>query len=164
MTEQQEILELLSFNKVTGEFFWVKPSKHHNDLIGKLAGNPQPTKRNKSYWVIQINGKKYKRGHLVYFLTHGEWPKPCLDHINGNSLDDRPENLRKATIMENAWNHKFRKRRIELPMGVRSNCSGSFSARISYKGKQIHLGAFDNPEDASNIYQQKRKELYGQFA
>jgi hypothetical protein len=159
-----EILEILSFNKVTGEFFWVKPSKYHNDLIGKLAGNPQPTKRNKYYWVIQINGKKYKRGHLVYFLTHGEWPKPCLDHINGNSLDDRPENLRKATIMENAWNHKSRKRKINLPMGVRVNCSGRFSARIAYKGKQIHLGAFDTPQDASNIYQLKRKELYGQFA
>jgi hypothetical protein len=28
-----------------------------------------------------------------------------------------------------------------LPMGVRVNCSGRFSARIAYKGKQIHLGA-----------------------
>ena len=159
-----EILEILSLNKITGELFWVKPNKYHKDLIGKLAGSAQASHNNKFYWVIQINEKKYKRGHLVYFLTHGEWPKPCLDHINGNSLDDRPENLRKATITENAWNHKSRKRRIDLPMGVRVNCSGRFSARIAYKGKQIHLGAFDTPQDASNIYQLKRKELYGQFA
>jgi hypothetical protein len=161
--DEVEILEMLSFNKITGEFFWIKPNKHHRDLTNTLAGCPA-AKNNKYYWVIQINGKKYKRGHLVYFLTHGEWPKPCLDHINGNSLDDRPENLRKATITENAWNHKNRKRRIDLPMGVRVNCSGRFSARIAYKGKQIHLGAFDTPQDASNIYQLKRKELYGQFA
>lgn len=154
----------LKLNIKTGKLFWIKPPKYHPDLIGKEAGYLQRGRANKNYWVVQVDGKKYKRGHLVYFLTHGEWAKPCLDHINGDSLDDRPENLRKATVMQNAWNHKSRKRRIDLPMGVRVNCSGKFSARISHQGKQIHLGVFDTPQDASNIYQLKRKELYGQFA
>jgi len=154
----------LSFNKTTGQFYWINPPKKHPDLLNKEAGCSQKNRGNKNYWVIKLNGKKYKRGHLVYFLTHGEWPKPCLDHINGDSLDDRPENLRKATITENNWNHKSRKRTINLPMGVRLNCSGSFSARISFHGKQIHLGAFDTPEQASNVYQVKRKELYDRFA
>ena len=154
----------LKLNIETGKLFWIQPPKRHPDLVGKEAGCLQRGNANKNYWVVQIDGKKYKRGHLVYFLTHGEWAKPCLDHINGDSLDDRPENLRKATVMQNAWNHKSRKRRIDLPMGVRVNCSGKFSARISHQGKQIHLGVFDTPQDASNIYQLKRKELYGQFA
>ena len=156
--------QLFKLDSETGKLFWIKPPKRHPDLLGTEAGCLQKNKSQKNYWVVQVNGKKYKRGRIVFFMTHGYWPSPCIDHINGDSTDDRPSNLRQATILENSWNHKTRKRKTNLPMGVRSNCSGTFSARIAYKGKQIHLGAFDSVEQASNIYQLKRKELYGQFA
>ena len=162
--EIQQVLEKLMLNKETGEFFWIKPSKHHPDLLGKIAGGARANKSNKKYWVIKLNGKAYKRGRLVYLVIHGKWPEPCVDHINGDSTDDRPSNLREATIMENAWNHKKRARRIQLPIGVRNIASGKFQARIGYCGKQIHLGAFQSPNEASAAYQSKRKELYGQFA
>jgi hypothetical protein len=118
------IEQYLRFEKTTGQFYWINPPKRHPDLLNKEAGCSQKSRGNKNYWVIKLNGKKYKRGHLVYFLIHGEWPKPCLDHINGNSLDDRPENLRKATITENNWNQKTRKRTINLPIGVRVTLRG----------------------------------------
>jgi len=147
-----------------GKLFWFCPPKQHPDLLGTEAGNSQPSHNNKHYWVVQVNGKKYKRAHIIFYLINGHWPKPCIDHINGNSLDDRPSNLREATFTENAWNHKKRARRICLPMGVRNLASGKFQARISYFGKQIHLGSFDTPDEAASVYQAKRKELYGQFA
>lgn len=162
--EVEQLLEKLKFDKEIGQFIWIKPNKHHPDLMGKIAGCAQESSPNKKYWIIRFNKKAYKRGHLVYFLTHGEWPKPCLDHINGNSLDDRPENFRKATIMENTWNHKSRKRKINLPMGVRINASGTYSARISVNKKRMHLGYFNTIEEAKDIYQKARKEMYGQFA
>lgn len=155
--------QLLRLDHETGKLFWINPPKRHPDLIEKEAGCL--TKNNKkNYWVIQVNGKKYKRGHIVFYLVNGFWAKPCIDHINGDSTDDRPCNLRQATFTENAWNHKKRARRIELPMGVRNFASGKFEARISYCGKQIHLGSFQSPNEASAVYQSKRKELYGQFA
>jgi hypothetical protein len=158
------IEQRLRLDSEKGKLFWIKSAKQHPDLIGKEAGCLAKGRKNKNYWVIQVDGKKYKRSHIIFYLANGYWAKPCIDHINGDSTDDRPTNLRQATFTQNAWNHKYRKRRIDLPMGVRVNCSGTFSARISYKGKQIHLGVFDTPQDASNIYQIKRKELYGQFA
>ena len=100
----------------------------------------------------------------MFLYVYGYFPFPCIDHINGNSLDDRIENLREATIIENAWNHKKRKRKINLPMGVRNMANGKFQARIGYKGKQLHLGVFDTANEAKNIYELKRKELYGKFA
>ena len=164
MSEVEQVLDRLSFNKETGEFFWIKPSKYHSNLVGTIAGGARYSKRNKEYWVIKLNGKAYKRGRLVYLITHGKWPDPCVDHINGNSLDDRPENLRQATIMENSWNHKSRKRKLNLPMGVRLNPTGSYSARITVNKKQIHLGCFITAEEAKSVYQAARKEMYGQFA
>ena len=164
MTEIVQVLERLRFDKETGQFFWVNPNKHHLDLIGKVAGCVGRSNPNKKYWVIKLNGKTYKRARLVYLVTHGKWPEPCVDHINGNSLDDRPENLRQATVTENSWNHKFRKRKINLPMGVRVNPAGTYSARISVNKKQIHLGFFKTTEEAYSVYQMARKEMYGQFA
>jgi hypothetical protein len=155
--------QLLRLDHETGKLFWIKPPKKHPDLIGKEAGCLAKSNK-KNYYVVQVNGKKYKRGHIVFYLVNGFWAKPCIDHINGDSTDDRPCNLRQATFTENAWNHKKRARRIELPMGVRSLASGKFEARISYCGKQIHLGSFQSPDEASAVYQSKRKELYGQFA
>jgi hypothetical protein len=49
-------------------------------------------------------------------------------------------------------------------MGVRHSGHGAYVARISYKKSQIYLGIFDTIQEASAIYQQKRRELYGEFA
>jgi hypothetical protein len=148
----------------TGKLFWINPPKHHSDLLNKEAGNLQKNLSGKNYWVVQVDGKKYRRSQIVFYLANGYWAKPCIDHINGNSTDDRPINLRQATITQNAWNHKKRARRIQLPIGVRKLASGKFQARIGYFGKQLHLGSFQSPDEASTIYQLKRKELYGKFA
>ena len=154
----------LKLDAETGKLFWIQPPKRHPDLIGKEAGCLQKGRENKNYWVVQVDGKKYKRSHIVFYLANGYWAIPCIDHINGNSTDDRPTNLRQATSTQNAWNHKKRARRIQLPIGVRKLVSGKFQARIGYFGKQIHLGSFQSPDEAAAIYQLKRKELYGQFA
>ena len=66
--------------------------------------------------------------------------------------------------MQNAWNHKKRARKINLPMGVRNMASGKFQARIACNNKMMHLGTFDTPEQASSAYQQKRLEYFGEYA
>lgn len=163
--ESSDVLALFDVDLIGGKLFWKAVSKYHGSLNGKQAGSPRPTHNGKSYWVIGIGGKAYRRGRLIFLVMHGRWPAPCLDHIDGNSLNDASSNLRECTVTENAWNHKKRARRISLPMGVRVVASsGRFAARISYHGRQIHLGAFDTAIEAQQVYLQKRKELYGQFA
>jgi len=98
-------------------------------------------------------------------MVHGKWPSDCIDHINGNSLDDRPENLRNATITQNAWNHFKRAKKQNLPMGVRINASsGKYAARIAYNKKLITIGTFKTAEEAHNAYINYKKELYGEYA
>jgi hypothetical protein len=163
MITKNDLINLFDVFPDEGKFVWKNVSKHHKRLNGQEAGCASDANK-KPYWNIKINNKRYKRGRLMFLYVYGEFPNPCVDHINGDSLDDRIKNLREATVMENAWNHKKRKRRIDLPMGVRNMANGKFQARISYKGKQLHLGVFDTPNKAKAIYETKRKELYGKFA
>jgi len=162
--DRESLLSLFDVDLSGGRLFWKQPPKEHARLLGIEAGGPQKYKNRKVYWLIGIGNRRYKRGRLIFCLANGYMPTPCVDHRNGNSLDDRPENLREATLIQNAWNHQKRKRRIILPMGVRTTGSGRYQARIGYYGKQIHLGSFDTPIEAQLVYQMKRKELFGEYA
>lgn len=162
--EQAELKSRLLYSPRSGKFFWIKPPAAHSDLLGEEAGSTAQCRRGKSYVVIQINGRKYRRSHLAFLYLEGHLPRDCVDHINGNSLDDRWQNLRAATVTQNAWNHKHRTKKSDLPMGVRSTASGRFAARIGVKNVQISLGTFDTPSAAEAAYQNARKKYYGEFA
>lgn len=149
----------------SGKLFWQNPPKEHAEKMGREAGYLlMPKGKNKSYWQIRIGGKTYKRSRIVFYLTNGRWPEPCVDHINGNSLDDRPSNLREATHAQNAWNMASRSgKKSGLPQGVSRYKSG-FRAVITKLGKRTVLGCFLDPESAAQAYQTARKEMFGDYS
>lgn len=158
-----QILERLSIDSRTGNCTWVNATKHHPGLDGEAAGSPRTSRSGKKYWIIKINSIPYKRAYLVFTVVNGKWPDNIIDHIDGDSLNDKPENLRDATTLQNAWNHKTRSKKSPLPMGVRYQF-GKFHARIACEKKQIYLGAFSTAEEASSAYVEKRKELFGEYS
>lgn len=161
----EEIRQRLDVDLASGICRWIDPTKHHLNLIGQVAGGKRPSSENKSYWVIKLNGIPYKRSQIVLTVATGIWPTEAVDHINGNSLDDRAENLRHATWTQNAWNHKTRAKKSNLPMGVRVlKGSTQFQARICCDKKMHFLGMYPTPDLAHAAYLAKRKELFGEFA
>lgn len=158
------LLRLFRFDLEGGRVFWVTPPGNHSRLAGTEAGTFRPTRSGKRYCHIKIEGRALKRGHLIYFMAHGAWPAPCLDHIDGNSEDDAIGNIRQATIAENARNHKRRAKREATPMGVRRLLSGRFEARIACDGKKFTIGSFDSSAEAHSAYLAKRKELFREYA
>ena len=114
----ERLNKLVRFDETTGRLFWrIANSRrvHVGEEIGNVKylgpyGNP--------YWAMKIDGTFFRRARLVYFMTHGQWPIQA-DHINGDSLDDRPENLRSATSQQNNFNRKRNSlRKHNLPKGV----------------------------------------------
>ncbi len=149
----------------SGIVTWIDATKYHKDMIGKDAGTSRKgSSNNKSYWHIKINGVAIKRSHIVFIFATGRWPDLQIDHINGNSIDDRIENLREATITQNAWNHKKRAKKSDLPMGVRKLKSGIFQARIACNKKTHVFGPFETAESASDFYKLKRKEFFNDYS
>jgi len=146
----------------SGRLVWKVSPKMHPRMLGKEAGAPRSSR--KPYWYVKRDTLPIKRSWLVWLWAQHKWPDEMLDHIDGNSLNDRADNLREATTYQNAWNHKRRSRRINLPMGVRSMPSGRFEARISHMKTQHHLGSYATPAEAEAAYRAKRQELFHEFA
>lgn len=88
-----------------------------------------------------------------------------VDHINGNPLDNRRENLRYATPRQNSWNRGRRSDSLTGYKGVTSRRGGKgFTARIQVEGERKVLGWFKNPVDAAKAYDAAAREYFGEFA
>ena len=93
------------------------------------------------------------RSHrMVFYLLHGYLPKH-LDHIDRNPLNNHPDNLREASHSQNMRNKRSAKGSSSKYVGVSWNIvMKKWLARINNRGSKIHLGYFDNEEDAAEAY------------
>jgi len=89
-----------------------------------------------------------------------------IDHINGNSLDNRRSNLRISSVQTNAFNRK----KPAVPStskykGVlqRKHKTG-WEARVKYSDKAVHLGTFDSERIAAGAYNYAAELMFGEFA
>lgn len=116
------------------------------------------------YVRIGINWNYYYGHRLAWFLMTGEWPK-CIDHRNGIRSDNRWENLRLATNVENHRNKSILSNNTSGYKGVRRTATpGKWTAAIKVGPKQTYLGTFDCPKKAHEAYMRETKKFFGEFA
>ena len=99
MQEELKIENFLEYNNETGYVYW-KCDRRPTIKKGDRAG----TLKEGLYRVIKIFGKIHYEHRLAWFLYYGSFPKGCIDHINGNKVDNRIANLRDVTQKENVRN------------------------------------------------------------
>lgn len=89
-----------------------------------------------------------------------------VDHVNGDRLDNRKENLRLATCAENRYNQKHANSNNKLGIkGVSYTKEGKkFWARIKINNKFIYLGSFGVMGDADSAYRKAEEKYFGKFA
>jgi hypothetical protein len=87
-----------------------------------------------------------------------------VDHINGDTLDNRKVNLRVCTKSENNCNRKINQNNTSGYKGVSYKMSRhKWCAKIGVNNKNIHLGYFDSPEEAYAAYCIASKKYHGEF-
>lgn len=114
---------------------------------------------------IRVCGQPFLAHRLAWLCVHGEWPEGDLDHINGNSRDNRIANLRPCDDSQNQANRKLSSLNTSGFKGVCWNAkSGKWQAGIKVRGKSYHLGLFTDPAEAHAAYLKAAHEFFGEFA
>lgn len=102
--------------------------------------------------MVRANKTSMLYHRIVWELVFGPIPKGLqIDHINGNKIDNRIENLRLVTNRENCHNYSWH-RGGRLPgCYYRKDCD-KWQARAKVNGRDMHIGLYVNEQEAHEAY------------
>jgi hypothetical protein len=146
------------FEYKEGNLYW-KVQKAPHVKVGSKVGSPAH-----GYETVYVDGKNWRIHRLVFLMHYGYIPK-LIDHVNGNRIDNRIENLREANDTQNAYNIRMHKDNKSGIKGVSwDKYKDMWIAKIQANKKRIQLGYFKNIDDAKNAISEARIKLHGEFA
>ena len=117
--------------------------------------------KSKGYAQSWINGKTVSMHRMIMHAQKGQE----IDHINGNGLDNRRDNLRFCTHAENARNGKQRANTSGYRGVYWNKRQGNWQVQIrNAEGRLRWLGNFINVYDAAQAYNFAACIYHGKFA
>ena len=156
------LTSILRYNRATGEFFW-RRSKGRRVSAGDRAGHDR-VRGGRKYNIICIDGKAYRAHRLVWLCEKGAPPENQIDHIDGDGLNNRIDNLRDVLPIENSRNMRISKANTSGVVGVHwSKKEERWVARIKVNGRGIYIGRFRDITAAATA-RKEAEELYGYHA
>jgi hypothetical protein len=124
-----------AFRYENGKLYHKKPG------FGRQVHKPAGSLTQDGYITVCYEYEAYKAHRVIWCLHYGYWPAEQIDHINGVRHDNRLENLREATILENRI--FISKNNTSGIVGVSWHSpSGKWQAHIKINYKHINLGYF----------------------
>ena len=104
----------------------------------------------KWYFNGRYAARRYKnKTQLLHRYITNASDDMVVDHINGNTLDNRLSNLRVVTQSENLFNTKLYSSNTTGYKGVcYDKHAGKYKASIRLNGKSKHLGLYSTAEEA----------------
>ena len=144
MTEEQVLLS--KFRLENGAVYGMR---------GILSGTKMPNGYLGTRVWIGNRCKRVLMHRLVFLLANGYLPE-TVDHINGIRDDNRPENLRAATLRDQQGNRRaagftVRKKRYLRP-------------RFEVSCDHRYVGVFDTEQEARIAYQKAKDSCFGEFS
>lgn len=144
-----------------GHLYWkTLPSNQSPVKIGQKAGSWATG----NYWRIGYKGKNYMAHRLIYAMHNNGYCPECLDHIDGDKTNNKIENLRPATISENAHNVGLHKKSTTGIKNVSwSPSKNRWRVLITAKGKRKSW-LIKDLELAELVAIEARDKYHGDFA
>jgi len=91
-----------------------------------------------------------------------------VDHIDGDKLNNRRDNLRLSNSSQNAFNRDLSAHNTTGYKGVSRNTYQTgpkpWQASITVNRRKIYLGSYADPREAARAYEQAARRYAGQFA
>lgn len=161
LPEQETLRTLLEYHD-DGLLWWrERPAAYFHDTErfsaqsqaniwnGKNAGKPAFSRINdRGYRVGSLFGKLWLAHRIIWKMAAGIEPV-VIDHIDGDTLNNRIANLRNTDFRGNATNQKSYVTNSSGHVGVTRTPHGRYKAQIGNKGKTEYLGCFTTLDGAA---------------
>ncbi len=133
------------------DYIRLSPYKWYATTAGYAATRSDPDHPGRHHYMHRVI-MQARRGQIV-------------DHINGDTLDNRRANLRFVTQTQNLQNSRPNRRTRSGYKGVNWNkVHGWWEACIQVNGVRHHLGTFDDPLIAAKAYDAAARTFFGPYA
>jgi hypothetical protein len=148
--------ELFRYDPVAGLLYWRvgRPGLRPGTVAGTLADG---------YVQVEADGRFYRAHRIAWLLQTGKWPQHLLDHANRCRDDNRWDNLREATPLQNSRNRSLCARNSSGITGVYP-LGKKWGAYIGIQGKTVNLGRFEDKAAAAEARRKAERLHYGDFA
>ena len=157
MIDQTELKLQFEYDPLTGIFRRVKRRDAYGNLTTCdyiiVGDNGQ-----RGYKRVSINGKRYLLHKLVFLYIDGVYPDVEVDHLNGNTSDNRLLNLRVSGRLSNRLNLKLYSTNTSGFTGVTFR-NGRYYVQACKNRKTYSKGSFSRLEDAILARKELNSEL-----
>lgn len=164
------IKQVLEYKK--GQLVWKYDPDQASWWNGRYAGKPAGCVKASGYMAIKFrpndrNGLEktiHLPNHRITLALHtGRWPK-MVDHINGDITDNTIENLREVNHAQNSRNRGMARNNTSGYKGVSwDKGKEKWRAQITVNNERIHVGWFDDTEEAAAAYREASRRLHGEY-
>lgn len=165
--------EIFDYVPETGELVWrprigtpKKVNAFNLRFAGKVAGSERRAAGgNRSYTLIRLRPKDFYAHRVIWEMFNGPIPKGMeVDHIDCVATNNRIENLRICTPIQNRHNVGLSRRNTSGIKGV-NYCKerGLWEAEVRSDRKRYKLGRFQTKGLAAAARAKKALQLHGEF-
>jgi hypothetical protein len=145
---QEYLKKRLKYYPETGIFTWIRCNLSSSVGVKCIDGKVAGTIKDDGYIMITIDKKRYRAHRLAFLYMTGKFPEGQVDHINHRRNDNRYENLRDVTHIENCKNKATGKRNKSGMGGVWKGRSGKWLVYAVSNNKRYYLGCYSDFNDA----------------
>jgi hypothetical protein len=148
-----------------GEFAKVDSDAPAGILSQKWSANIKTPGRTYAYRTARKEGSDAATHISLHKAVAGARPGCEVDHVNGDTLDNRRANLRLCPHSSNGRNlRKWASPTSSQYKGVCMRPNGKWQAYVSLGGRQKYLGLFETEGAAARAYDAEARTLFGEFA
>jgi len=135
------------------------------EMVSKFTWSRFSSKERPYFHAYAGGGAKNSKFVSLHRLIMNALDGDIVDHVNGDTCDNRKCNLRLCSRKENTRNMKRKCNNTSGYKGVHwAKKQRKWSAHIRVDYKVIYLGAFDTAELAYSAYCEAAKKYFGEFA
>jgi hypothetical protein len=146
------------FEYKDGILYWKNTTYRQTNFIGQEAGTIDNNRRQ-----ITIDKKHYKTHRIIFLMFNGYMPKE-VDHIDGNSLNNKIENLREANRSENVCNIGIKKNNTSGHKGVHwDKARNKWMVTVQKNNKIVFNKRFEDLELAVLVAEEARNKFHNSF-